>query len=242
MENIDIKRTKLATWVKWIFGLAGAAIISPIIFLVVKGLVGLAIAFVVGIFIIQFAPVVSLKIANLKMKALVSEVEANPIETMKNLLIEKTDELDKADQNIVEFETEIANFDDEVKSFSKQYPDEAPTYKTISEKMHDGLNLMQENQEDARGKLQDLDSRIQKAEAIYKMSLAAARVASFNKAAQAKVFQDIKEKVAFDTVRTELNRSFASLNMSLSKRTERPMITAGSVSYVTAKVSNKEAV
>lgn len=225
----DVRKLRLSTGLKWALGLVGAVVISPVVFLAVKGLVGLALAAVVGVTIIQFAPVVSLKLANWKLRALTAEVEANPIETMQNLYIEKSKELTAADQNIIDFETEIGNFDDEVRGFKKEYPDEAPRYQQISEAMHTGLTEMKSEQEFARDRLEDFQARIRKAQAIYKMSLAASRVTAFSKSAEARVFQDIKEQIAFDSVRTELNRSFASLSNALSKRTERPLLTKAAV-------------
>lgn len=225
----DVRKLRLSTGLKWALGLVGAVVISPVVFLAVKGLVGLALAAVVGVTIIQFAPVVSLKLANWKLRALTAEVEANPIETMQNLYIEKSKELAAADQNIIDFETEIGNFDDEVRGFKKEYPDEAPRYQQISDAMHTGLTEMKSEQEFARDRLEDFQARIRKAQAIYKMSLAASRVTAFSKSAEARVFQDIKEQIAFDSVRTELNRSFASLSNALSKRTERPLLTKAAV-------------
>ncbi len=246
MSSVDpeVRRQRIATGVKWGVGLAGAVLISPIVFLAVKGLVGLALAAAIGFIIINFAPVFAMKIANWKMKAIVAEAEANPIETMKNLKIEKANELDQADTDIVEFETEIGNFDDEVRSFKRDYPEDAPSYESISEKMHDGLAALKMEQEAAREKLADLDARIAKAEAIYKMSLAAQRVTALSKSAESKVFAEIKEKVAFDAVRTELNRSFASLNLALRQRAtlQKPALPARHSSGPVVDVTPKEKV
>lgn len=224
MEDTDAKRQQLTTKYKWVLGLIGAVAISPVIFLAVKGIVGLMIALVVGQVCIQLAPVFSLRLANYKMKLLVGEVEKNPIESMINLRIEKAKELEQADQSIVEFETEIANFDDEIKAFKKRYPEEAPTYQTISEKMHQGLLDMQAERTESAQKLELLEQNIEKAQAIYKMALAAQRVTALSRKSEQAVFQEIKEKVAFDAVRTELNKSFASLNMALRQRQERPAL------------------
>jgi hypothetical protein len=225
------KKERIATVVKWGLAILAIAIVSPIIILAVKGLVGIAIAVVVGLAIINLAPVVAMKFANLKMKGIVDEANENPIETMENLRIEKAKEADEADRQMVEFETEISNFDDERRQFEKEYPDESHAYREISTKMHLALSHMKREQDGVREKLEDLDGRIRKARAIYKMSLAAQTVTSLSKNAEKAVFQDIKEKVAFDSVRTELNRSVASLNLALRQRTvvERPALPHPSV-------------
>jgi hypothetical protein len=220
MDDNDIRRQKLATLFKWGLGMVGAVLISPFVFLAVKGIAGLAIAAALGFTIIQLAPVFSLKLANWRMKLLVAEVEKNPIETMKNLYIEKTQELERADQNIVDFETEIGNFDSQLEGFKQQYPAEAASYQALSDKMHSGLADMKAQQTEARKALAAFSQQIKKAEAIYKMALAAQRVTQLSHSAEAKVFAQIKEQVAFDSVRTQLNRSFASLNLALERRAD----------------------
>jgi archaellum component FlaC len=211
-------REKLVQRFKWGLGLFAAAVISPFVFLAIKGIVGLAAAFAIGMIITQLAPVYALKLANWRMKLLVSEVETNPIETMQTLLVEKTEELNGADGKIADFETEVRNYDDQVDTFKQQYPAEAETYEALSEKMHTALEDMKHEQTIARKELQNLEDQIKKAKAIYKMSLAAQRVTALSKTAEEQVFADIKQQVAFDTVRTELNRTFANLNLALERR------------------------
>lgn len=227
----EVRRKRLTTMVKWGIGVAGAAIISPILYFALKGLLGLAalvVAGAIGYVVIELAPVFAMKIANWKVKMIVSEAEKNPIETMENLRIEKAEELARADQGIVDFETEIGNYDDQLEGFKHDYPTEAPTYVMLSEKMHDGLLDMKREQSTARHELANFEQQIKKAKAIYKMALAAQRVTQLSKSAEAQVFAKIREEVAFDSVRTQLNRAFANLNLALEKRVDaRPALPEG---------------
>jgi septal ring factor EnvC (AmiA/AmiB activator) len=221
MDNdADVRRQRLETLLKWGIGLIGAIVVAPYIFLAVKGMVGLAIAIAVGLLITQLAPVFSMKLANWRMGLIVAEAEANPIETMQNLYLEKSQELNRADNNIADFETEIRNFDDQLGDFKTQYPAEADSYDALSLKMHQALDEMKREQTQARRELQNFDQQITKAKAIYKMSLAAQKVVKLSKSAEAQVFAKIKEQVAFDSVRTQLNRSFANLNLALERRND----------------------
>lgn len=219
--NEDQKRLKVANVLKYVIGIGAIALATPVIFLALKGVLGLlalAVAGGAGLTMMRLAPWFSLKISNLGMKLFIREVQKNPIESMTNLYVEKTGEADEADKQIVEFETEIRDYDGQVKTFKRQYPEEASTFEDIQQKMHDALEQMKEEQTNARNGLQDLSQRIDKAKAIYKMSLAAQRVASLSRSAEQKVFQEIKEKVAFAAVESQLNRSFAALNMAVSRR------------------------
>lgn len=217
----DEKKRKLAVVLKWGGGILGAAIISPIVFLALKGVLGLialGVAAGTGMTILRLSPIVSMKASNLLMRMIANEAAANPIETMQNLLVEKTEELQMADKAIVDFETEVRNYDDETAIFARQYPAEAPSFSEISRKMHEGLEQQKQKQEYARVQLGQLDQNITKAKAIYKMSMAASKVTSLSKSAEAEVFQKIRETVALDAVRTSLNRSFAQLNMAISQQ------------------------
>jgi hypothetical protein len=220
METDERKR-KFATVLKWLGGIVGAAVISPVVFLALKGVLGLialGVAAGAGLVILRLSPIVSMKVSNLLLKGIASEAAANPIETMQNLLIEKSQELQDADKAIVDFETEVANYADQTVDFSKQYPEEAPRYEEIARRMREGLEQQKRGQEDARARLADLGQKIEKAKAIYKMSLAANKVTSLSKSAEKEIFQNIRETVALDAVRTSLNRSFAALNMAIEQR------------------------
>lgn len=218
--DTDVRRERLASLAKWGLGLIGAVIISPFIFLAVKGILGLALALFIGGLIVNTAPAAGLWLANWRLRMLVAAVEANPIETMQNLFTEKTAELLDADTHIADFETEIRNFDDQIETFSAQYPAESDTYETLSGKMHDALKDMKSEQSTARRELKNFDQQITKAKAIYKMSLAAQRVTQLSRSAEAQVFAKIKEQVAFDSVRTQLNKTFSSLNLALERRAD----------------------
>lgn len=217
MDN-DARQQRIATAAKWIIVIAVAVGVSPIVFLAVKGLLGLALAAGIGFTIIQLAPVFSAKIANLSMKLLVAEAAANPIETMRNLYVEKSEDLERASRDIEVFETEIRNFDDQVGTFKREYPDEAAKYDELSEQMHVALTDMKRELTEARKELQAFSQQIKKGEAIYRMALAANKVSRLSRSAEAKIYAQIKEQVALDSVRTQLNRAFSGLNAALERR------------------------
>lgn len=216
--DMDAKRDQLVKVAKWVTLGVGAAVAGPIAYLALQGVVAIA-AFVGVTFVIwNFAPVVATYVANKRIQALVAAVEANPIETMQNLFIEKSKDLSTADGNIRDFDTEIRNFDDQVDTFKKDYPEEAPTYVELSKKMHGALESMKVQQRVAREELAHFEQQITKAKAIYRMSMAASKVVKLSKSAEAQVFAHIKEQVAFDAVRTSLNQAFANLDMALERR------------------------
>lgn len=209
---------------KWVLLGIGAVLLAGsfagLIISGVEAILALAGVGIAGAATVYFLPVVAMKAANVRMKMLVGEAEANPIETLKNDYIYRNKQLQAADDTIEEFITEIRNYDDQMRDFNKDYPDEADSFKEISVEMHAGLEEMKTEQANSRLVVEDLSKKIKKAEAIYKMSLAAQRVSSFSKISEQRVFADIKQQVAFDAVRSQLNRSFASLDRAMARRTE----------------------
>lgn len=218
--DIELQHKKLSGAIKWGVGLLGALIISPIIFMVVKGLVGLAIALFVGAVMINAAPAVANMLANWKLKLIKDEANRNPIETMQSLLTEKTAELRARSENITDFDTEVRNFDDQLEEFKRTDQAEAIKYQDISNKMHQKLEDMVESQNQAQDELSAFEENIKKAQRIYKMALAAEKVTSFSKSAEQEIYAKIREDVAFDAVRTKLNRTFATLNTAVARRSE----------------------
>lgn len=219
MDTNEIRRQVLANRLKWGLGLIGAALISPVVFLAVKGIIGLAIAAAVGTATVQLAPVFSMKLANVRMKMLMSEASKNPIETLENRYADKAIELRRAAANIVEFETAVRNYDDKLAGFKVKYPQEAAGFQETSDKMHIGLQNMKTQQVASRKSLELAAQEIEKAKAIWDMSLAALQVTKFSKSAEQEVFEKIKRETALDSVSAQLNRSFASLNQAIEEST-----------------------
>jgi hypothetical protein len=204
------------------YGIAGGIClaVSPIILGVVQGMVGLALAAGFGFVTLQLTPWFAFKVANWRMKLITAEAEENPIETLRNDYLYRSQQVEKADEGITEFETEIRNYDDQMQDFSRDYPEDAGNFKQISLAMHAGLEEMKTEEAEARKALAVLEKKIERAVAFYKMALAARKVTALSRKSQTEVFADIKQKVAFDSVRSQLNQSFASLDRAMAKRIE----------------------
>lgn len=209
---------------KWLLlGLGAILVLGQFAGLIMAGVEALSALIITAAVItglVYFMPVLAMKAANLRLKAITGEAERNPIETLRNDYVYRQNQLQQADDSIQEFDTEIRNYDSQCQEFKRQYPEEADSFIEISLAMHNGLAEMKQEQAVARAAVAELSQRIKKAEAIYKMALAAQRVTAFSKTSEEKVFADIKQQVAFDAVRSQLNRSFAALDRAMAKRTE----------------------
>lgn len=213
------------TALKWGLGVAAAIAVAPFIFLAVKGLVGLGIALVVGLVLINGAPVLSMKLANWKLKGIKHEATVNPVETLQHAYRERGEALQRFKQSITDFRTEVANFESQVEGFAAQFPADAPKFAGQALQMNRLLDLRENRYRAARDELAQFQSEIDRADAIWKMSQAAQRL---NKAAGLSnddFMARIKTETAIDSVQSSLNRAFAELETSLLD--EAPLQLAG---------------
>ncbi len=219
-NDFDKTRQRWVMIFKWGLGIVGAALVAPVIFMAIGGILGLIVAGVVSFTAIQLAPVFSFKLANWRMKLLMEEAEKNPIQTLNNLLIEKTQELNVASEAIKQFDQSILDFGSKVDTFKVEYPDDALMYEGILQRMKEVLEAMKNAHRAAKNEVQGLGTQIQRATAIYDMALAAQKVTTLSGTAEKQVFADIKQRIAFDSVQSQLNGAFASLNHALEERSD----------------------
>lgn len=219
MTDLAIRKEKLATYGKWGLGLLAALVISPVIFLIVKGIIGLIVAAVLGLAAVNFAPVLAQKFANWKLKAVKYEATRNPVETLQNVYREKVDALAQFLQRIREFETQVRNFSDKVDGFKIQFPAEAPKYVETLTAMQRLLALRKQRYKESQEVLAQFEGEIRKADAIWKMSLAAQELTKAAGMTDDDFMQKVRAETSFDAVQTSLNRAFAELETSLLEET-----------------------
>lgn len=208
----EVRKKRIATFVKVGVLLVVGFIVAPVIFLAIKGIVGLAIAGVLGFAAVQMAPVFAMKIANARVALVVSEAQKNPIETMTNVYIHAKDVVATKDAKIREFEGSLGDYHDKVLVLSKKYPEEAAKYQDIEAKMARGLASQKRKQTDARKALTELNDQISKAKTLWDMANATQDILAASGSVQQEVFEDIKRQVSFDSVNHRVNTAVAALN------------------------------
>lgn len=218
MIDPESKRKGIENLVKWGVILVALAATASMAMWLVEGLVAWSILGLTFLVVTNFAPAVATWFANKKIQALVAVIEANPIETMTNLFMEKSTDLNQAEQAITKFETEFRNVSDMVDDLEKSDPEEAASYAEMRDKMEEGLTSLREEQQYARAELAAFKSKIDKAKRIYKVALAMNAALAMDPSAQKEVFADIKEQVSFDAVRTSVNLAFSNLNTKIERR------------------------
>lgn len=222
----EAKKQQVATIIKWGVIIAACAVIGPIAFMAVKGIIGLALAVGVGLVGINAAPVVSLKLANMKYRALdaerVEHVEkvstaaaANPIETLINQSMEKRQASDAFKQAITMFRTEVKNFADQIAGFAKEYPDDVARFQSQLDAMNKLLKFREDRYKQLQVELDNFDAAIKRAQAMWKMSQAAQKMNKLAGVELGDPFEKIKADSAINSVMTSMNKAFAEMETAL---------------------------
>jgi len=208
------KRERIKKWAT--VGLIGVTglLVAPVIFLAIKGLVGLAIAGVIGLAAVTFAPVISMKFANWKVKGIMHEAAENPIETMINLLAAKQAAFKEFQINVTTAVTARNNFKNKIEAFAVKYPARAQEFKTQLARMTDLVERKKRALSDAEAMLEEGQHKLDEMKAYWDMSQAAQAA---NKAAGMDTgdqFERLKADTAVDAVFESMNRAFAELEVA----------------------------
>ncbi len=214
-STLDKKRQNIETLVKIGAALLVGFLVAPFIFVAIKGLIGLAVAALIGTACIFFTPWVAAMFANWRLKAIKHEASKNPIETLQNDYQSRVEALQAFRESIRSFAGEVTSFKGKAEEFKEKYPKEAARFDEQLQKMVSLLNLRKNKYEEAKSNIALYAGEIDKAKAIWEMSQAAA---AMNKAAGMNAdefFAKIQVETALDSVQKSLSTAFSDLEISL---------------------------
>jgi len=230
MENEDQKQ-KFITIAKWGITIIAVAIMAPVAWMAVTGMVGIALAAGIGLVGINAAPVIELKLANAKYRALDAErvehidkvstaAATNPIETLIQQSMEKRQASDQFKQAITVFRTEVKNFSDQIATFAKEYPDDVARFQTQQDAMNKLLKFREDRYKQLQVELDNFDAAIKRAQAMWKMSQAAQKMNKLAGMELGDPFEKIKADSAINSVMTSMNKAFAEMETALMDNKE----------------------
>ena len=212
--DIDTRRANVKKWATiGLVGLTGL-IVAPVIFLAIQGLIGLIIAGVVGLAVVTFTPYMTMKFANWKVKSIMAEATANPIETMINLLAAKKAAFQTFKLNVENSAAARDTFKQKCEKFAAKYPARAAEFQAQLERMIDLVQRKKVALRDAQKSLEDGENKLEEMQAYWEMSKDAIEL---NKAAgmdTGDAFEKLKADTACDAVFESMNRAFAQLEVA----------------------------
>lgn len=220
IPQVNLARIRQAKLAKWVVIGVGVVVLAPAALLLLKGIVALAAAGIVGLGAIYLGPVVEMKLKNARVKMTVAEAEKNPIETLLNQLLVKRQAAGDFAQRITDFRAEISGFKDKVARFSQQYPEDAPRFADQLKTMQQLLAFREDRYRQLNQELDKFAAAIERAKAMWAMSQAAQRMNAVAGQAAGDDFEKIKTDAAIDSVMKSVNTAFSQMETALLDNAE----------------------
>lgn len=232
----------------------GAGILfAPVAVAAIGGLIGLGIAAVIAVVGINAAPVVSMKLANWRMQAIMAEARAHPIETMLAIYIDNMKTIGAADIKIRNLAAKLLDFKGKAAEFAKKYPQRAEQYNQMIASMQKVLDRWKSKQKTAKANAALYNDKIDEAKAVYEMGKEAAGLQQLAGDAEKEVNQNILKQVAFDEVNHTFNLAVADLTTEVetdpefdldtqAKADQLKFLSSGAATVNTLPVEQKEEV
>lgn len=226
-------------------GLIGltALVVAPVIFMVIQGIVGLAIAGVVGGLVIALAPAASQFFTTLKFKALKGVISHAPVEALQQRALERREDLNNQREILRKQTAALEEFRGKALQFMNQYPEEAASWQEKLTGYEQLFSMRMEMWKAAKASTEKFEIKVDKAEDIYQMAVAMQELdASFGK--KYDFMADFKEQTAFDAIDKENSLAMADLKMALldddfvTKKVEQSLTPIRQVSYTQANTIN----
>jgi hypothetical protein len=229
MED-EVKKQQMVKAVKWGVTILACAVLAPVAWLTVTGMVGIAIAAGIGLIGINASPVIALKAANMKYRVMGAE-RVQHIEKVQRAAAESPIETAVAQSQafkargssqldaITAYGTEVNNFETMTQGFAKKYPDQAARYKQQLDVMKQALVFKQKKYSELQQNIKLMDEQIEFLRANWKMSQALQKANALAGMDTEDPMAQLKTDAAIDSVVNSINRAFAEMDSSVLQDT-----------------------
>lgn len=230
MNELELKRDNMKKWIT-IGGLAAGALVAGVFYMLLiqtaVAIVAIGAAAVAGYSIVTLAPVVGLKIANAKyrmldaekvshIKKITSAATENPIETMRNLLIQKNEAVNRFEDSVVQGVTARDTFKAKCEKFAKAYPARAPEFQRQLDNMVVMVERKKTALKEAKQSLREGALKLEEMQAYWDMSKDAQALSKAAGMDTGDMFEKLKSDTACDAVFESMSRAFAELEVAAS--------------------------
>lgn len=237
------RRQRWALGLQWAVALAGAMVVAPTVYLMLKGLIGLVAAATIGLATIHLAPVFSLKLANLRIRLLRDEVQTHPIDALENEQQQRRAALDLAYEELSEAKAALASFEEDMTLHGKTHPEDIAALERQSEQSRRLVLQLEAGLSQVELDLVAFGQQVARARSSWKLALSQHRLAQAIGHAQGGAQGQWQADTALEATRcastTALARRCASASGSAtqpspcSSRRDHPRCVAANLRYVT---------
>lgn len=217
MSTTSITDPRAQRWgniIKWITLILGFAIIGPVVWLAIGGLVGFIIFAAIYLATWMLRKPAEVWAANMRLKMIKQAVAQNPVETLQEEHRKQTIELNNRKKAIEEMGGAIRTLDEAIDSLEREFPDspELPQMRQDQEELMKLEAARQQDWQEAYIALGEFQREIRRVGKLWEVSLAAARARKQSGIAEEEWMSKMKTETAIDSIRTHLNTQLAALN------------------------------
>lgn len=213
----DAKKRRLALLVLALLFPPAIIGVTALAFMVAKGLFALLLAIVMGLALVNFTPVIAMKFANWKLKAIKAEAAANPIETLQNLAQQEQQSLDAAQLDLAGWDSDNQGMETGIAEYKRDFPGAQPS--TMEETLAESkrcYGLAHQKYLDSVAALELFKVEIKRVDREWKLGQKAGRLRqrlfAFGKEdAQNEMIKD----TALEAVREQLATNMSALKIAL---------------------------
>lgn len=215
MNDLEQKRKRIELGVKLAALAAIGFFVAPVIFVAVKGIIGLALAAGVGLVGINMAPWFSAKVANWRLKAIKHEAAQNPIPTLENEYMSRARKLGDYEQALRGLLASVNAFKSKLASAKEKFPKDAAIFDEQYAKMRQLYEMRAKKLGEATTELGKFKSNIDKAKIIWDLGQEAKKMNDAAGVGDEELIAQIQTETALDSVQKSLDMAFADLEISL---------------------------
>lgn len=197
---------------------AAGILVSPVLLFFLKAAVGVGLALaalaIMWLAVIHFGPAVSVYFANKGLASLKHAVQENPIEDMENRAAEAEERLNAFNEKLTLFRAAVSLHGGKLRSFEQKHPND-PTLSTFREQQDKMRQLLASREAKYRKSVDNLNAyhvEIDRARAIWDMSVSAAKLSAAAGDLDQSVIDKIRQQTAMDAVEQAMHESFAALD------------------------------
>ena len=201
-ENIDPRAKRWGIIAKYAALLVVGFVVAPYIFTAITGLIGLIVAGAIMLVVWMLLPTVETAARNMRLKLLKSEAARNPIETLQNEYLRRSQALNERKNKIETLAAKTSGFASKLAQFKRDYPADAQAYQDIHDKMVLLLKRSRDQWIVAESQLKAFDREIERAKAKWEMALAASDLRKDAGQVEAEFFAKLKVESSLDAIET----------------------------------------
>lgn len=215
----------MAKTLAWLLTIPLAAIVAPIIWAGVGGIIGLILGLAVLWTSIKFAPVFSRMVSNQVLKAIKWEARRNPIETYERQFSEQNEQIAADEKLADQFSTKVERFRNDVEEIRVKSPDDYPSFRQQLSDRDETLRLVREGIRASKQEQVEFAKLIERLKIVWRATRSDAEIGAFSQRLSKKdAIKKIEADEALSAIKDRMAASRANLENLRQRMTDESAI------------------